>query len=222
MTACGGSTANQNAVPPVNTEPVNSAPVNAEKAPETEFVPLDPGKFSEGADPKGDVVFATRKQMTLPVWSLKVTSPSMPQVAMEMEHIAPDRWRFRQGNAGEVIVIGKKSYVNRGQKWEVVDQDLSASIGSYSKLVTEESIQKIKDVRKVREEQFKGKDVIVYEYVTKDPESDSNATTLVWIDKVTGLPLKIELTGEINGVKQTISSVYDYDKKVVIEAPKVE
>lgn len=214
---CGSSKEVANA-PSTNAPVADSKPANTEAI---DNATVNPEKFTAGENPKGDVVFASRKQGTAPIWSMTVSSESMPNLNMQMEHIAPDRWHFKQ-SAGEVIVIGKQSYVNRNSKWIKIDDDLSSAIGNQTQLITEESIQRIKDVKKLREETFNGKEAIVYEYTTKDENTSSDAATSVWIEKATGLPLKIELNGMINGKKQTISTVYDYDKKVVIEAPKVE
>ena len=183
--------------------------------------PVKEETFTAGENPKGDVFYSTKKQMSAPLWSLTVTSETSPEINMLMEHVAPNRYYFKQP-AGEVIVIGSDSYVNRSGKWEKAGIDLSESIVSQSKLVTEEALQSIKDVQKIGTEQIKGKDAIIYSYKNEGNAAGEGSTTKVWVDKVSGLPLKIEVEGKINGKAQKISSVYDYEKPVKIEAPKID
>jgi hypothetical protein len=196
-----------NAPPSANAPAANSEPV---KVPEI---------FTAGEDPRGDVLFSTKKQMSAPAWSGTVTSETTPELNMLMEHAAPNRYYVKQP-AGEVIVIGSDSYVNQKGKWQKVGIDLSEQLSSQMKLMTEEALAGVKDVQKVGTEQVDGKETIVYSYKTEGEEPGEATTTKIWLDKANGLPLKINVEGMINGKPQKVSTVYDYDKPVRIEAPK--
>lgn len=214
VASCGKTEEVKNTAPasaPSNTI-ANTAPADA--------APVKDDVFTAGENPKGDVFYSTKKQLSAPVWSVTVTSETAMELNMLMEHVAPDRYYVKQPE-GEVIVIGKNSYVNRNGSWEKAGVDLSEMISSQSKLVTEQALQNIKDVKKIGAEPFKGKEAIIYSYKNKDDKSDEETTTTVWVDKATGLPLKIHIEGEVNGTLQKISSVYDYEKPVKIEAPKI-
>ena len=201
------NTATTNAPPAANTAANTSEPVK------------EPEVFTAGENPRGDVVYSTKKQMATGVWSANVTSETTPELNMLMEHVAPNRYYVKQP-AGEVIVIGGDSYVNQNGKWQKVGIDLSEQLSSQAKLVTEEALANIKDVQKVGTEQVNGKEAIVYSYKTDAEDEGAVTTTRVWIDKIKGLPLKINVEGTINGKAQKVSTVYDYDKPVKIEAPK--
>lgn len=204
-----------------NTGNVNAPAANTTQANvAAESQPVKDDVFTAGENPKGDVFYSTKKQMSAPVWSATMTSETTPEMNMLMEHVAPNRYYVKQPQ-GEVIVIGRDSYINRGGQWEKAGIDLSGMLNSQAKLVTEEALNGIKDAQKVGEEKFKGKDAIIYSYKTEGEEEGESAATKVWIDKSTGLPLRIDVEGKVNGQTQKVSSVYDYDKKVIIEAPKV-
>jgi hypothetical protein len=196
--------------------PAANAPANAPAVNE----PVIEENFTGGANPKSDVFYSTKKQMSAPVWSVTVTSETSEELNMLMEHVAPNRYYVKQPK-GEVIVIGSDSYVNQNGKWQKVEVDLSQMINSQAKLVTEEALQNIKDVQKVGTEQINGTDTIVYSYKSEGEKPGEGTTTKVWVDKANGLPMKINVEGMINGKMQKVSSVYNYVKKVSIEAPKV-
>ena len=195
---------------------VNAPPAAANSEPVKE-----PESFTAGANPRGDVLYSTKKQMSAQVWSATVTSETTPELNMLMEHVAPDRYYVKQP-AGEVIVIGSASYVNQSGKWQNAGIDLSEQLSSQVKLISEEALAKIKDVQKVGTEQVNGKEAIIYSYKTEADEDAGEATTTkVWIDKDKGLPVKINVEGTINGQVQKVSTVYNYEKPVRIEAPKI-
>lgn len=199
--------------PPASAPPAANAPA-ANSAPVAEV-------FTAGENPRGDVLYSTKKQMSAQVWSGTVTSETTPELNMLMQHVAPNRYYVKQP-AGEVIVIGSDSYVNQKGKWQKVGIDLSEQLSSQVKLVTEEALAGIKDVQKVGTERLNGKETIIYSYQTEAEDSGESTTTKVWVDKTNGLPLKINVEGTINGKAQKVSTVYDYDKPVKIEAPKID
>jgi hypothetical protein len=206
------------------TEEVKNTTVNAPAAntqANTDSEPVKDDVFTAGENPKSDVFYSTKKQMAAPVWSVTVTSETAMELNMLMEHVAPNRYYVKQPE-GEVIVIGKESYVNQKGKWQKVEVDLSEMINSQAKMVTEDALQNIKDVQKVGTEQVNGKEAIVYSYKSEGEKAGEGTTTKVWVDKNSGLPLKINVEGMINGKMQKVSSVYDYDKPVKIEAPKID
>jgi hypothetical protein len=198
-------------VPAANTQA--NTPANVE--------PVKDDVFTAGANPKGDVFYSTKKQMSVPVWSATVTSETAAELNMLMEHVAPNRYYVKQPE-GEVIVIGSDSYVNQTGKWQKVGIDLSEQLSSQARLVTEEALQSIKDVQKVGTEQINGKETIIYSYKTENAEAGGETATKVWVDKNTGLPMKISVEGTVNGQKQKVSTVYNYEKPVKIEAPKID
>jgi hypothetical protein len=204
-----------------NTTVANAPAANTEANAPAVSEPVIEENFTGGANPKSDVFYSTKKQMATPVWSVTVTSETALELNMLMEHVAPNRYYVKQPG-GEVIVIGKDSYVNQNNKWQKVEVDLSQMISSQAKLVTEEALQNIKDVQKVGTEQINGIDTIIYTYKSEGENPGESTTTKVWIDKNNGLPMKINVEGMINGKMQKVSSVYDYEKKVKIEAPKID
>jgi hypothetical protein len=89
-------------------------------------------------------------------------------------------------------------------------------IKSQTQNATAEAVKTLKDVQIVGKEKLNGRDVTVYSHKNGD------ITTRVWIANDTGMQLKNEIEATIEGRTQKQTTVYDYDKPVKIEAPKLD
>ncbi len=171
--------------------------------------------FTAGANPREDVISAAQKLQKLPFWSARITSATTPEVNAEMEYTAPDRFHMKDAK-GEVIVIGNDSYSFNNGKWEKSEEDIGQAVGAQIKSGLEAGIKNLKDVRIVGREKFDGKDATVYSHKIGDE------TIKIWIANDSGLQLKNEVETNLGGKSLQITRIYDYDKKVSINAPKVD
>ena len=207
--ACGNSTEVKNSAanaPSANANAANSQTVSQSVKEEV---------FTAGADPRADIISAAQKRQKLPFWSAKVTSETNSAVNVEMEYIAPDRYRFKL-LSGEVIVIGNDTYSNEDGKWEKDDEDAGDNIKEQITMGINEGAKNLKEVQIVGKEKVNGKDATVYSHKFGD------ISTKVWIANDSGLELKNEVVANIGGKVQKQMTVYDYNKKISIEAPKID
>ncbi len=193
---------------------VTAPPANtAAKTPET-VEAVKEETYTAGVNPRADIISATQKLQKMESWSAKISSETTPEANAEMEYIAPDRYRIRKTD-GEVIVIGNDSYENQNGKWTKLDDNIGAVINSQTKAGIAEAVKNLKEVQIVGKEKLNGRDTTVYSHKVGE------ATTKIWIASDSGLQLKNEVEANIGGQKQKQTTVYDYDKKFNIEAPKV-
>ncbi len=213
---CGTTTPSGNAPANAAADTANAATTNA--APES--ARSENPVFTGGERPTDDVVSSTKKQLEVRQWTARVESATSPEMNMTIEFAAPKNYHFKRTD-GEVMAVGGSSYVRKNGVWEKLEFDISDQLAEQTKLITEQVADEIQNVEKIGEEKLGGKDTIVYLYRDAVEETGEETTNKVWIEKSTGLPLRIDFEGTVNGKEQKISTLYDYDKAVKIEAPKV-
>lgn len=170
--------------------------------------------YTSGANPRADLISATQKLQKLPFWSAKITSVTMPETNAEMQFVAPDRYRIVKADS-EVIVIGNESYSKENGKWTVLEDNIGEFIREQTRSGMEEGVRNLQNVEIVGKEKVGGKDATVYTHKFGD------ILTKVWIGTESGLQLKNEVEANIGGTVQKQTTVYDYEKTVTIEAPKI-
>jgi hypothetical protein len=196
-----------------NTAAVNAPPANAQTNTQT-TEPVKEETFTSGANPRADLISATQKLQKLKFWSARITSETTPEANAEMQYVAPDRYRIKKTD-GEVIVIGNDSYSNENGKWKKLDDDIGEFIREQTRSGIEEGVKNLKDVQIAGKEKVNGKDATVYTHKFGD------ISTKVWIGTESGLQLKNEVEANVGGKIEKQTTVYDYDKKITIEAPKI-
>lgn len=177
--------------------------------------PVKEETFTSGADPRADIISSTKKLQKLPFWSAKITSETTPESNVEMEYLAPDRFHIKNLQ-GEVIVIGTDSYVYQKGKWEKIKDDLGEYIRTFTNSGIQEGIKNLTDVQIIGKEKVDGKDSAIYLCKFGD------ITTKIWLTDDSGLQVKTDTEATIGGQIEKRTTVYDYDKKVDIEAPKID
>ena len=193
-----------------NTAPVNNAPANT--AANTSVVKEE--TYTSGANPRADLISATQKLQKLTFWSAKITSETMPETNAELQFVAPDRYRIIKSD-DEVIVIGDVSYSKKDGKWRVLEDNIGEFIREQTRSGMEEGVRNLQNVEVVGKDKVNGKAATVYSHKFGD------ITTKVWIGTESGLQLKNEVEANIGGTIQKQTTIYDYDKPVTIEAPKI-
>jgi hypothetical protein len=210
---CGGSSEVKNTTT-VNAPPANPQ-ANAQTNAQTVNEPVKEESFTAGANPRADLISAAQKLQKVPSWSAKITSETNPEVDAEIDFIAPDRYHFKKTD-GELIVIGNDSYEYQNGKWKKLEGNIGEYLKSQITSGIQAGVKNLQNVQIVGKEKFNGKDTIVYTH-------NANGSVIkIWIANDSGLQLKNEEEANLEGqiLKQT--RVYDYDKKVKIEAPKID
>ena len=220
--AFGIAAAGCSSTPPAGNAPAetaaNTTAANTEPAPPS--ARSENPVFTGGAKPVDDVVSSTKKQLDVKQWSAEVTSRTNPEMNMTIQYAAPKNYYFKRVE-GEVIAVGGSSYRKQNGVWEKLPVDISDQLAEQTRLMTEEVAEEVENVEMIGQEKFDGKDALVYLYKNAIEETGEETTNKIWIDKATGLPLRIDFEGTVNGQQQQITTLYDYDKPVRIEAPKV-
>ena len=196
-----------------NTAPAN-APVNTATNTAANTSVVKEETYTSGANPRADLISATQKLQKLPFWSAKITSETSPDINAEMKYVAPDRYHIIKKD-GEVIVIGNDSYEMQKGKWTKIDDNLGEMLREQMKAGMEEGVRNLQGVEIVGKDKVNGKDATIYRHKFGD------VTTKIWIGTESGLQLKNEVEVNIGGTMQRQTTVYDYEKPVTIEAPKI-
>lgn len=197
-----------------NTAPAN-APANTATNTAANTSVVKEETYTSGANPRADLISATQKLQKLPFWSAKISSDTSPEINAEMKYAAPDRYHIARKD-GEVIIIGSNSYTKEDGKWEVLDDNLGETLREQMKTGIEEGVRNLQNVEIIGKDKVGGKDATIYQHKFGD------VTTKIWIGTESGLQLKNEVEANIGGTMQRQTTIYDYEKPVTIEAPKIQ
>lgn len=180
------------------------------------------GTATAGADPKEDITQAAKKFIALPAFSAKMEGMGQTEIKSQVDYVAPDRFHVTYlGGTGagmEMIIIGSQSYMKPGGgSWNKVPGD-AKSIPTLRDSFTEEGLKTLTDVKFEGEETTDGKAAMVYSYKNVTPVGNNPFTSKIWIDKVSGLPMKIYVEYP-NGVLKNMTVKYDTESPITIEPP---
>ncbi len=177
---------------------------------------------TRSADPKQDIINASKKFIDLPSFSAKMEGDGQNQLRMQVDYAEPDRFRmtYLGGTAAgmEIIIIGKQTYMKTGGKWTKSPVNMGETMPSLRDSFTEEGLKSLNDVKFEGEETVDGKAAYVYTYKNVTPKGDYPFSSKIWIARDSGLPMKIEVNYE-NGTLKQMNVVYDTETPVTIEPP---
>lgn len=194
--------------------PTNTAVV--EKEPEFDAN----APFTPSANPKDDLLNSTKRLQAHEFWSATLQSNLFPEMKTGLEYTKPDRYHIKNPNA-EIIVIGKDGYGKSEGKWTKLEDDFGGLIDQMKKGFNAESMNAIKEVKKTGTEKIGGKDATIYEYAITGDRMPQNSTK-VWIANDSGLPLRTVVETAQTDATQRVTTDYNYDKPVKIEAPQIQ
>lgn len=176
---------------------------------------------SSGGDPTTELKAASKKFMDLKSFSAKMEGMGQTEIRSQVDFIAPDKFHVTYlGGTGagmELIYIGGDSYIKSGGKWTKMAGD-AKSIPNLRDSFTEEGLKSLTDVKYEGEETLDGKTAFVYSYKNVTPVGNYPFTSKSWINKITGLPIKIYVEYS-NGMLKNMTVNYDTESPVTIEAP---
>jgi hypothetical protein len=132
-----------------------------------------------------------------------------------IDYVAPDRFRVTDSET-DIIVVGDKTYQNEGNGWEILEMSMGAVITQYR---NSDMIDKVKlsSIQTLPDEMLGGKACTVYSHIQEFEGMISQDK--LWIEKSTGLPLRLESTGEFLGSTSMSVIDYDYDSGLEITVP---
>jgi hypothetical protein len=174
-----------------------------------------------GADPKADVVEASRKFLELPYFTANMEGVGDTEIKSQVKYAAPDRFHVKYlGGTGagmEMIWVGKESYMNANGKWTKMPT-ANASIPTLRDSFTEEGLKTLTDVKFEGEDTVDGKPALAYSYKNVTPVGNYPFTSKIWVGLDTGVPMKIYVE-YTNGSLKNMTVNYDTESKVTIEPP---
>jgi hypothetical protein len=158
---------------------------------------------------------AMKKQLEAPQLRTTISYDDPMLGSATIDYVAPDRFRLKDATS-DIIVIGDTTYQNEGSGWEVLGQNMAAIINQYRNGDMIDSII-LSDVQMLSDETLDGKGCEVYSY-TQDFKGLVSVDKL-WIEKSTGLPVRLESQGDFLGMTSLSVIHYDYDTELSIEIP---
>jgi hypothetical protein len=175
-----------------------------------------------GADPKEDIIQASKRFIELPAFSAKMEGMGQTEIKSQVDYVAPDRYHVTYlGGTGagmEKIMIGNQSYMKSDGKWSKFPGNSNSSIPTLRDSFTEEGLKTLSDVKFDGEDTVDGKPALVYSYKNVTPKGDNPFSSKIWVGAQTGLPMKIVVNYD-NGVLKQMTVNYDTESKVTIEPP---
>jgi negative regulator of sigma E activity len=179
------------------------------------------GSSTSGANPKEDIIQASKKFIALPAFSARMNGMGQTEIKSQVDYVAPDRYHvsYLSGNGAgmEMIMIGNDSYMKTGGKWTKVPGNANA-IPTLRDSFTEEGLKTLADAKFEGNDTIDGKPALVYSYKNVTPKGGFGFNCKMWVGTQTGLPIKIYATYD-NGILKEMTVNYDSEAKVAIEPP---
>lgn len=177
------------------------------------------GTATGGADPKADVIEASKRFIALPSFRANMEGMGITEIKTQVEYLAPDRFRIKNLlSEMEMIYIGKDLFIKSGDKWTKAPGS-GQSVPNLRDSFTEEGLKTLSDVKYEGEETVNGVATSVYSYKNVTPVGDFPFTSKIWIRGDTGVPLKIFVEYTNNQALKHMTVNYDTDAKITIEPP---
>lgn len=175
-----------------------------------------------GADPKEEVIQASKKFIALPAFAAKMEGFGQMEIKQQVDFVAPDRFHvtYLAGVAPgmEIITIGDQSYMKTGGKWSKMPGGPNTSTPNLRDSFTEEGLKTLSDVKFEGEDTVDGKPGLVYTYKNVTPKGSFPFSAKMWVGARSGVPIKI-VVDYTNGVLKQMTVNYDTESPVTIEAP---
>src|SRR4051812_15828387 len=177
-----------------------------------------------GADPKQEVIEASKKFVGLPHLSAKMDGMGQTEIKSQVDYVAPDRYHIMYlGGTGagmEMIMIGDDFYMKTAGKWMKSPGANAGAIPTLRDSFTDEGLKTLSDVKYEGSDSVDGKSANVYTYKNVTPKGQYPFSSKIWIGQDTGLPMKI-VVDYTNGVLKQMTVNYDSETPVTIEEPKL-
>ena len=174
-----------------------------------------------GADPKADVLNASRKIMAQNALSGRLVGEGQKMIRKNVEFVAPDRYHVNftdeTGAQVEMIMIGNDTYIKSGDSWSKLSGDISPT-PTFRNKFSEDVLNTVSDVKFEGEETIGGKQARVYSYKLVTKVGSFPVSQKIWVDKSSGLPIKT-YEEYSDGVTSNLTTTYDAETPVSVEPP---
>lgn len=180
------------------------------------------GSTTASSDPKADIVAASNKFIALKSFSAKMEGMGQTEIKSQVDYVAPDRYHVKYlGGTGagmELVFIGNQSFVKAvGGAWGKMPGD-PKGIPTLRDSFTEEGLKTLTDAKFEGDENVDGKAALVYSYKNVTPVGNYAFTSKMWVDKASGVPLKV-FAEYSNGMLKNMTVRYDTETPITIEPP---
>lgn len=148
------------------------------------------------------------------------TTEDGKSTAIVAEAILPERYHILTPTS-EVMVIGNQTYARQKDRWVKTNLDVSGLMGELFGNLSDQAVLGITDAFLAHAETIGGIPTSEYRYHTsidlagEAVPSDSQ----IWIAETSGLPVRLESTGNFAGVHSTTVQEITYDPSIKIELP---
>ena len=211
--------------------PVQSPASSPVKAPQNDSAPAQtapaeaaPTSVSIVIDPDTTIHNVLTASLNAPAYRTTITITSPNSVSeMNAEVILPDRFHItskRNDKTSEMIIAGGKTYTKTNGTWTESTQDMSNLTASFASALGKDTT--ISDVKFVKADVVDGIPALEYSFnsLYKTADMELNTATLMWVDPLNGLPIKMVEDSVYSGTKSHIEQSIVYDPSITIEAPK--
>ncbi|MER3632902.1 MAG: hypothetical protein C4325_12750 [Blastocatellia bacterium] len=181
-----------------------------------------PNESVAANDPREELFAVARKFRDLPYFTATMTGDGVGQFIGRLEYVAPDKYRFVSGSgptAGiEFVIIGKQTFIKSGGKWNRTPVDIRSKIPSVRELLEEQEIRSLRSITREADEVRDGTAAAIYVYQGASPAKSISYRSRLWVDKATGLPLKVVVEYD-SGDRKSMTIKYDTVTPITIEPP---
>jgi len=173
---------------------------------------------SAGIDPTADINRMADAFLEQRSFRAKMIGSGTTPMNVEFEYVAPDRFRIKNSQGPETVIIGKDIYLEMNGRWQKMPGGLGASVPDIRKAWDKEGRKWISEARYVGEESVNGTPANVYTYHNKGAEGVGENDSKIWVSKADGLPVRIEANYK-SGTLKSMRIDYFYDENISIEPP---
>lgn len=148
----------------------------------------------------------------------KMVGSGATPLNLELEFVAPDRFRIKNAQGPETVIIGKDLYLEMNGRWQKMPGGLGSSIPDIRRSWDKEGRKWISDAKYVGEETVNGVPAYIYTYHNKGAEGVGENESKIWISKSEGLPVRIDANYK-SGTLRSMRIDYFYNENISIEPP---
>lgn len=174
--------------------------------------------MAPSGDPGADINRMADAFLAQKSFRAKMVGSGQTPMNMELDFVAPDRFRIKNSQGPESVIIGRDVYIQLGDGWVKSPPKLNSPILDIRKTWDEQGRKWISDVKLSGEDLVNNKPVYLYTYFNKGLEGVGANDSKIWISKADGLPVRIEANYK-SGPLRSMTIDYDYGANISIEPP---
>jgi len=198
--------------------PANANAANSNSTVDTNGSAPDSAGIAPSGDPSADINRMADAFLSQQSFSAKMIGSGSTPLNMELEYVAPDRFRIKNAQGPQTVIIGRDVYIQLGDRWIRSPEKLNSPLVDIRKTWDKEGRKWLSDVKYVGEDTIDGEPVYAYTYHNKGLEGVGENDSKIWISRSDALPVRIEANYK-GGTLKSMRIDYDYDANISIEPP---